>query len=153
MSCILSIGGKNFAVDEFIEKTRLKPYKKSYKGQPRFKTKPDGEKLPYSFISMEASNADFEDLNKQITDAIRFLKRNKEKLAQISATKGIEFSVLDFGIYLRIDKKKVLCQSDTFPNKLLKLAVDLGLDIELSIYPVDLQTILEKRHSNSKKKG
>ena len=150
MSCILTISGRNFDVDSFVDTGKLRPYRKSYKGQPRLKTKPDGEKLTRSSISIQTSKADFDNLKKQIADTIRYLKRNKEKLAHISSTKGIEYAVLDFGIDLRIDRKEVLTQSDTFPNQLLKLAGDLGLDIKLSIYPVDLQTILEKQHSKTK---
>ena len=146
MSCILTISGRNFDVDAFIDTTKLRPYKKNYKGQPKFKTKPDGEKLIRSSLSIETSKADFDNLKKQIADTIRFLKRNQDKLSHISSTKGIEFAVLDFGIDLRIDRRKVLTQSDTFPSELLKFAGDLGLDIELSIYPVDMQTILEKQH-------
>lgn len=153
MSCILTIGGRNFDVDKFIVKSELRPYRKSYKGQPRFNTKPDGEKLAHSSIYIEASKADFDNLKKQIADTIRYLKRNKNKLAHIGLTKGIEYAVLDFGIDLRIDRKKVLTQSDTFPSELLKLAGDLGLDIELSIYPVDLQTIVERRRSKTKQKS
>lgn len=153
MSCILTIGGQNFDVDNFVETTKLRPYRKSYKGQPKFKTKPDGEKLTRSSISIQTSKADFNNLKKQIADTIRYLKRNKEKLSLIGATKGIEYAVLDFGIDLRIDRKKVLTQSDTFPSELLKLAGDLNLDIELSIYPVNMQTILERRHSKTKQKS
>lgn len=151
MSCILTISGRNFDIDSFVDKGKLRPYRKSHKGQARFKTKPDGEKLTHSSISIQTSKADFDNLKKQIADTIRFLKRNKDKLSYVGATKGIEYAVLDFGIDLRIDRKKVLTQSDTFPNELLKLAGDLGLDIQLSIYPVDLKTILEKRHSKAKK--
>ncbi len=138
MSCILTISGRNFNIDAFIEASKLKPYKKSYKGQPKIKTKPDGEKLTRSLISIETSNADFDNLNKQIVDTIRYLKGNKDKLAHIAITKGIDHAILDFGIDLRIDKKKVLYQSDRFPSQLLKLAGDLGLDIELSVYPTDM---------------
>ena len=153
MSCILRIGGRNFNVDVFTDTTKLRTYKKSYKGEPKFKSKPDGEKLTRSSISIETSKADFDNLKKQIADTIRYLKRNKDKLAHVASTKGIDYAVLDFGIDLRIDKKKVLTQSDTFPSELLKLAGDLGLDIEFSIYPVDMQTILEKQHSNTKQKS
>ena len=153
MSCILTIGGRNFDVDNFVETTKLRPYRKSYKGQPKFKTKPEGEKLICSTISIQTSKAEFDNLKKQIADTIRYLKRNKDKLSHIGSTKGIEFAVLDFGIDLRIDRKNVLTQSDTFPCELLRLAGDLDLDIELSIYPVDMQTILEKRHSKTKPKS
>jgi len=145
MSCILTIAGKNFDVDTFISVSKLKPYKISYKGQPKFKTKPNSEKLSRSLLSIQTSKAGFNNLNKQISDTVRYLKRNKDKLTHIALTKEIDHAILDFGIDLRIDREKVLYQSDTFPNELLKLAGDLKLDIELSIYPVDMQEILERR--------
>ena len=153
MSCILTIGGKNFDVDSFVDKSKLRPYRKDFKGQPRLKNKPNGKKMSSSSISIETSKADFDNLKKQIADTIRFLKRNNHKLSYISSTQGIEYAVLDFGIDLRIDRKNIFMQSDTFPNELLKLAGDLSLDIELSIYPVDLQTILEKEYSKTKQKS
>jgi hypothetical protein len=153
MSCILTIGGKNFDIDDFVGKTKLRPYRKSYKGQPKLKTKPDEDRLTHSSISIETSKADFDNLKKQIADTIRYLKRNKDKLVKITSTRGIDYAFLDFGIDLRIDKKKVLTQSDTFPSELLKLAGDLGVDIELSIYPVDMEAVLEKRYSKTKEKS
>lgn len=153
MSCILTISGRNLNVDAFTDTTKLRPYRKSYKGQPKFNTKPDGEKLSHSSLSIETSKADFDNLRKQIADTIRFLKRNKDKLTHIASTKGVDHAVLDFGIDLRIDKKMILTQSETFPSELLKLAGDLGLDIELSIYPVDLESILDKGRASSKQKS
>src|SRR5580704_7678952 len=122
MSCILTIIGKNFDVDAFIKRSSLKGYSKSYRGEPVFKSKPDGNKLVYSRLSVQTSKADFNNLKKQIADSIRYLKRNKDKLSLITKTKGIDFTILDFGINLRIDKKETLLQSDRFPNELLKLA-------------------------------
>jgi hypothetical protein len=116
MSCILTITGKDLDVDAFIAKSKLRPYRKSYKGEPRLKTKSDGEKLSYSLLAIETSKADFNDLNKQIKDTIRYLERNMRKLAYISITKEVEHAVLDFGIDLRIDRKNVLIQSDKFPK-------------------------------------
>ena len=153
MSCILTIIGRHFDVDAFTITSKLRPFRKSYKGQPKYKSKPDGEKLPHSSISILTSKADFDNLKKQIADTIRFLKRDKDKLVHIASTKEIDYAILDFGIYLRIDRKKVLTQSETFPSELLKLAGNLNLDIELSIYPVDMQTILEKRHAKTKQKN
>lgn len=145
MSCILRISGKKFDVDAFLNETSLRPIQKNYKGEPKFKTRPDGAKLARSHISFQTSNADFDNLKKQITDTIRYLQKHKTQLSVISKTSGIDFAVLDFGIELRIDRKQTLIQSDVFPNKLLSLAGELRLDIELSIYPKELQLILEKR--------
>jgi hypothetical protein len=145
MSCILSIIGKNLNVDVFIKESKLRPYKVVYKGEPKFKTKPTGEKKAYSGLMIQASKADFNDLNAQIKDTIRFLRRNKQKLQHISLTKEVQYATLDFGVDLRIDKKKVLTQSELFPSELLRLAGELDLDIELSIYPVDLEEILRNQ--------
>lgn len=153
MSCILTISGRKLDIDAFIDKSKLRPYRKSYKGQPKFKTKPNGEKLSHSSLSIETSKADFNNLDKQIADTVRYLKRNKEKLINIALTKKIDYAGLDFAIDLRIDRKRVLYQSDKFPSNLLKLSGALGLDITLSIYPVDMQSILERRYSKAKQKG
>jgi hypothetical protein len=134
MSCILRIGGKDLDIDTFIEKSKLSPYKKRYKGQPRRDSKPGGEKLADSYILIEVSNADFSEFQDQIIDSIQFLKSNKQKLLLIAVTKEIEYAVLDFGIENKIDNIEVHIQSQSFPAELLKLSGELGIDIELSIY-------------------
>jgi hypothetical protein len=145
MSCILTLAGKDLDVDDFIKKSKLRPYKVSYKGQPRLKTKPEGEKLTYSLLSVETSKADFSDLQKQIKDTIRYLERNKEKLTHISLTNKVQHVTLNFGIDLKVNRKNILTQSELLPSKLLKLAGDLGIDIELSLFPIDLHEILERK--------
>lgn len=153
MPCNLVILGKNFDIDEFLAKSKLRGFTKVYKGEPRFKSKPNGEKVEHSRIGIQTSKAGFHELEKQIKDTIRYLKRHKDKLSHIKQFSEIDFATLDFGINLRIDKKKVLLQSDRFPNELLKLAGEIGLDIELSIYPIDLENILEKRQSRTTRKS
>lgn len=44
MSCMLSIAGEKFDVVSFIKATGLKPYSQNLKGEPKFKTKLEGEK-------------------------------------------------------------------------------------------------------------
>lgn len=134
MSCILRISGRNLDIDAFIEKSKLRVYKKCYKGEPVFpKTKPDGEKLRHFSVSAAASNAEFEEFEKQVKDVIRYLKRNKEKLAHIATTKGVEFAFLDFGVRREVK----FCQEIYFPPQLVKLAGELGLSLQVSIYPSD----------------
>lgn len=135
MPCNLVILGKDLDIDDFLAKSKLRGYIKRYKGEPMFKSKPNSRKLAHSRTGIETSKAGFDDLDKQIKDTIKYLKKHKEKLCIIKETKGIELAVLDFGIALRIDGKKVATQSDRFPSELLKLAGEIGLDVELSIYP------------------
>ena len=135
--------GQDLDVDAFVIKSGLKPYKKSYKGQPRLKTKPNGDKLKYSLLAIETSKADFDNHKKQIKDTIAYLTKNKIKLKHILATKEVQYARLDFGIDLTVDKTHNLIQTVQLPNKLLQLSGDLNLDIELSLYPVDLQKTFE----------
>jgi hypothetical protein len=135
MSCILTIGGENLNVEDFIQKTGLQPYKNFFKGEPRLRTKPEGKKHPFSGLSIEASGAGFSQLDKQIENTIEFLRSNKEKLRYISVTKEVDFATLDFGIELRIDFERVVYQFEHFPSELLKLAGELEIGLDISLYP------------------
>lgn len=135
MSCILSIIGENLDVDAFVLKSSLAPYKRFYKGEPRIGTKPEGKKHTLSGLAIQTSSADFHELSVQIKDTITFLQSNKLKLQHIRATKEVQHATLDFAIELRIDHKKVVFQFERFPADLLLLAGELGIDLEVSIYP------------------
>ena len=151
MPCNLVILGKNLDIDTFLSRSKLRGFTKIYKGEPRFKSKPDGRKVEHSRIAIQTSDADFDELDRQIKETIHYLKRKKDKLSHIKQVKEIDLALLDFGINLRIDKKKVLLQSDRFPTELLRLAGEIGLDLELSIYPIDMQDILEKKQTKAKR--
>lgn len=134
MPCNLIILGKEFDIDTFLAESKLRGYTKIYKSEPKLKSKPNGQKIEHSRIAITTSKANFEQLDKQIKDTIQYLKRHKEKLSYIKKVKEIDLALLDFGIKLRIDNKKVHMQSERIPNELLKLAGEIGLDIEFSIY-------------------
>lgn len=153
MPCNLVILGKDLDIDKFLTKSKLRGFTRIYKGEPMFKSKPEGRKVEHSRVAIQTSKADFNELDKQIKDTIRYLKKHKDKLTYIKQVKEIDLALLDFGINLRIDRKKVLLQSDRFPNELLKLAGELGLDIELSVYPIDTQSILAKQQAKTKRKS
>ena len=133
MSCTLSIIGKNFDVDLFLKKTKLRPHHVFLKGEPIFKTQPKSKRRQYSGITILTSTRNFKNLKAQINATIRYLNRNKVKLRFISRTKEVQYAILDFGIDSDMLSKK-FSHSEIFPNKLLRLAAELGLDIEVSIY-------------------
>jgi len=133
MSCTLSIIGKNLDVQTFIAKSKLRPHHVFLKGEPIFKTKIKSKLRAYSGISIVTSKADFDNLKIQIKDTISFLQRNKEKLKCISTTKEIQYATLNFGVDSTIHKN-MFSQSEVFPNKLLRIAGELGLDLEISLY-------------------
>ena len=140
MSCPLRIVGKDFDVDAFLAKTKLTPEGKFYRGGPRYKSRPEGEKLERSGLAIMASEADFGDLDKQVEDVIAFLTAHKSQLALIAETPGIEHAWLDFGIHSRIGKDNVSVQVDVFSPELVKLAGELGLAIMLSNYAIEEET-------------
>jgi hypothetical protein len=62
-------------------------------------------------------------------------------LHRLSAEAAIEDKCLDFGIFCRIDihqpvdQQKCFAQYDRLPVELLTMCGDLGIEIELSLYP------------------
>jgi hypothetical protein len=135
MSCVLSLQGRDFDVDRFLTTSALPlPFKVKRKGEPRWPQKPQGATMSFSVLSIVTSESDFNNLKQQIEDTIEYLERNKQYLRHISKADDIEFATLDFGVDLRIDREKLPCHSERLPAKLLLLAGEFGLDIELSLY-------------------
>lgn len=132
MSCVLRFTGDNFDVDGFLEHTGLQPYLKFKKGDPIWNGK---NQYTYNGCSFDLSEDDFENLQKQIEEAIKFLKENFDKLRMAYDFNLIEEDgqEIDFGINLRASEVVVM-QTDSFPPELLRLAGQLGCSITLSQY-------------------
>jgi hypothetical protein len=81
----------------------------------------------------------------QARDAVAFLKDHADELNVLRAAPGVENMRLDFPLDLRIDRETVMAQFDYFPSELVSLAGALGLGLELSIYPVDLEELARAR--------
>ncbi|MFY0254333.1 hypothetical protein ACDQ55_10310 [Chitinophaga sp. 30R24] len=131
MPCNLIIAGKNFDISSFLSATRLRVVKKRNKGEPRFPLRPNGEKLPYSFLTIKTSKADFTDLNTQVKDILRYLKRHRDQLLRIKKTKGIDQISLDFGIEFSSGKSSMQI---FMPVELVSLAAEFGISIQVSVY-------------------
>ena len=145
MSCVLSILGHSLDIDKFILKSKLEPDEKVYKGEPAFKSKPNGRKMLYSYLTIVTSKASFYELDKQIDDTIRFLKKHKKKLEYISKIKEVEYATLDFGIFSKELLNQSSVQHSYLPNSLIKLVSEFGIGIEISIYKQTTKTSPLKR--------
>ncbi len=131
MSCILRIcGKKTFDVDTFLSCLPLKPSVIYRKGEYLKKNKIEEPQLIF-----DVSNADTSKLDKQVKDAIKFLKTHQKELVQVSSIKTIRAMALDFSFNSRIDQKKAAFQYDYFPSELIKLAGNLNLSIWLTQSP------------------
>ncbi|QNF33437.1 hypothetical protein HUW51_12165 [Adhaeribacter swui] len=143
--CVLRISGQNLNVEKLILLIDQKPVSIYRKGEPYLKSKPNGRKNKTSGINYNVSNASFDDLEKQIKDAIKFIKKYKAQIAEVTFDELVDGSTLDFGIDLRIGYQNVAIQADSFPSELLKLLGELNIDLGFTLYPPDLENQIEAR--------
>lgn len=130
MPCNLLIAGKDFDVPSFLSTTGLVAVKQRNKGE-RSSLKPNGEILPYSFVTIETSNADFNTLSTQVQDTVSFLKLHRDQLMQIKGTEGVEHINVDFGIEMTDGK---FSEKIFLPIELISLAAELNMTVQVSIY-------------------
>ncbi len=83
---------------------------------------------------MAVSEAPWSDLRTHVSDACTFLDRHVDAIRGLKAGGAVEDMRLDFPVDLRIGKN-VLAQFEFFPPELVQKAGELGLGLEISIYP------------------
>lgn len=133
--CILRCFGEDLDPDAFLETSDLIPYSISRKGEPRLESEPEGKLMEYSLVQFDVSQAEWEDFPAQEKDAVQFLRTHYSELRRLARFPGIELRVLDFPYYHIIDHETVFRQTDLLSAALVKLAGELGIAIELSLYP------------------
>jgi hypothetical protein len=139
--CVLRATGKTFDAEAYLALSELTAESVFRAGEPRFKSQPDGERNEQSGFTVDVSRGSWANLLDQVADAIDFLKEHEQALTMLRAVPGVEDMRLDFPVDLRIDRQKVMAQFDYFPPELVSRAGALGLGLELSIYPRDLEQL------------
>ena len=143
MSCMLRIGSPRLNIDRLLEVVSLPPARVFRRGERRFpKSKRLKRVLTFSGANFEVSNAGFDDLSGQIRDAVRYLKKHRRALRKLMRFPGAKGVTLDFGIRKRDDFVKSL----VLPPNLLLAAGSLGLEIEITEYP-----LTSRRRSKSRR--
>jgi hypothetical protein len=117
-------------VDAFLTGSTLEPCQVFYRGEPKFKTRPEGGISQCSGFNAEVSLADFCELSSQIEDAISFLQENEDEMKRLVEFAGVESVEVDFAI----EQRDVFVQSDNFPANLLLLCGQLGIELTVSRY-------------------
>lgn len=135
MSAVLRAYGTSFDVDAFLVECTLPVCTVKRRGEPVRLSQPNGCRLERSGIHVPASDADFGEFPRQIEEATAFLRANAEQIRRLCEFPGVEGVTLGFGIA----RRDVVVQCDCFPAELVRLAGALGLDIELSQYPLESQ--------------
>ena len=134
--CVLRVHGKQFDPRMLLERSGLPAYDSWREGEPRqIDAKRRGPTHDSSGFKVDVSRKDWTDLPGQIEDALRFLEHFRDELRAIVATAGVECVELDFPFAVRASEQSPLLQSVFLPPNLLALAGELGVGIEVSVYP------------------
>ncbi len=131
MSCVLRVSGKYFDARAYAQRSRLPIVTVHVRGEPRLpRTKPNGDKYKSSSVTIDVSGAQFENVKRQIRDAIKFLAEHRSILRGLRRVVGVETITLDFGV----SDRSVAAQFDYFPPELITAAGSLGIGLEISRY-------------------
>jgi len=131
MSCFLRATGRRFDVDAFLESTSIEPDVVFRKGELFERGPKRGQRRLESGFAIQITSG-FGAIRKQASRVIKFLQVNKAGLTQLSKLTSVTDIRLDFGYELRHQGLGVQC--DYLPPELIKLAGELRIGIELSLY-------------------
>jgi hypothetical protein len=130
MPCILWITC-DCPSEELITTIGIDPYKVIEKGSV-LNTAAGEKHYEQTVCSFDVSKETFLDFKAIVVEAIQWLQKHFENLRRLSSLKAS--GKLEFGYYTQFVDSKIVAQYDTIPYTLIKLAADLGLEIELSQY-------------------
>lgn len=123
-ACALNVSGLSFAVDEFLKTSSLKPQAVYHRGEiPPLNRQP----RPDTGFILTVSDDDNEPLSIHLTKAIRFLSVRADELKR-AAQSGAE----DLRLILMFNDSDLFAHTAYLPPKLLLLAAQLGLGIEMT---------------------
>jgi hypothetical protein len=133
MSCIFGVLGAEFDPLKFLETTRWKDATVYEKGTPAGE---DGRLVEKSYVFVHVSDATYTDLEGQTRDAIVFLNNNRSLLSAINDIPGVEYAHIVFTLDLGISGfVRNFGRSFDFPWELTKIAGELGIIVDLRIFP------------------
>jgi hypothetical protein len=122
--------GAAFDVDQAIKACPLTPYKSWRRGEKRWRS--SNQLHEHSGAAFVISDASGDQVPVQVGDAIRFVKAHEAELRGLILSHGVEQAYLDFGWSFPYERTPG--QWNFFPSDLLKLCVDVGLSICVSVY-------------------
>jgi hypothetical protein len=133
MPCVLHVEMRRKNIGKLLSQLLLKPHAKHNANE--IKNLAKNISWTTSGFSVDTSKADFSDFRKQVRETIKFLQKNQQDLFMISQAKDLKEFKLDFGINAKNEGFYNFC--DYLPPKLLLLAGNLGITIEISVYRVE----------------
>lgn len=128
------VGGYNLDIDALQKSTELEVDSFWRKGERRSPRSEKNFKVnDSSGLRIVVSDADMSDISAQMDDALVFFQTNREKIGRIAKFPGVEWAVADFGAEIRPPGWSSFC----FPAALAAAIGEVGVSLELSVYPTD----------------
>lgn len=141
MGCVLHFMRPEADVERLIALSPVEPCTVRRRGEP-LSQRANSRRAVTSGVSLGVSDAEFEELEQQQTDAVRFLRAHAATLKTMREVPGVERATLDFGIAMR----DVVVQSDSFPADLVAAVAAFGCGLELTQFPVGRKAKNLKRY-------
>ena len=130
--CVLKVFSDTISFKEFSASTDIPVYSCRDKGEAL-----TNKRLCKEYrISFDVSDREWDEFEGQVSDAILFLEKYYSQLKGLFETHSITDAYLDFPLWSRLDGNFVN-QNDHIPRKLVKLAGELNIGIEMAIYAQD----------------
>jgi hypothetical protein len=137
MICYLIVTGRDFDPAKFLRKISLAESSEVWlRGQP-IRLKATRRRLRRKTLSVSgfhvAASQPGPDtsIDRQVTQAIQFLRKHRRDLQRLRRTPGVESKTLRFGM---IWPDKAGAIGRVLPRELLQIAAQCGLDIEFAVY-------------------
>ena len=135
-------------MDSLLEVSPVAPCSTYRKGEPR-SDRPNSKISTTSGVNLLVSDAEFEEVERQISDAREFFQVHAVALKTMRKVEGVVRVGLDFGI----DKRDVLVQVDSFPPDLLSLLVEIDCSLVLTQFPVSRRSRNRRRYRESSRRS
>ena len=130
MSCVLRVSGEHLDINALLQNLNLIPIVAWRKGEEQFFKK--GQFHANSGANFDVSDAEIEDVVRQIADAEFYLATNYNEISILVSTAGVVKATLDFAVATRPGS---FTQTSSFSSAFVQYVAELGLGLAVSHYP------------------
>ena len=128
MGCVLRVYGEHLDIDALLSSLKLIPVVTWRKGQERVVK---GRFHMDSGANFVVSDADIEDIPRQIADTESYLSRNHDELSSVTSAAGVAGAILDFAV---ATQQGFATQTSNFSCAFLQRLTYLRLGLAVSHY-------------------
>ena len=132
MSVVLRVWGRNLDIESAIDTISLGPCSIARCGERKSPSSTSNfDVFDMSGVGFCVSDAGFSEFSLQVEQTIDFLDQHFDEIKLLLSVSGVDQAALCFGV----TRRDVVVEVTRFPSRLINLAGQLGLGVELSQYP------------------